>query len=220
MDGFGGRWVAVVEDDYGRRERQVHDSFDALIADRRLRHIVIDVPIGLPERGARDCDVEARRMIGPRRSSVFPAPIRPMLKAKTYREACRIGARLEGRRCSRQTFAILPVIREVDERMSPRLQRRVREGHPEVSFAALLGRTLRFPKRDPRGFAVRVAALANVFPGLEREIEEFPTTAGLLDFVDAHGLLWSARRVAAGEAGTLPSRPPRDAHGLRTEIVY
>src|SRR5262249_22667826 len=37
--------------------------------------LAIDIPIGLADRGARRCDVEARRCLGPGRgSSVFPAP--------------------------------------------------------------------------------------------------------------------------------------------------
>lgn len=58
---------------------------------------MIDVPIGLPDRGARECDKAARRRLGPSRgSSVFPAPIRRILAATSYIEACAIGG--EGRR--------------------------------------------------------------------------------------------------------------------------
>jgi predicted RNase H-like nuclease len=39
----------------------------------------IDIPIGLPTTGARQCDGDARRLLKTRRSSVFPAPVRAVL---------------------------------------------------------------------------------------------------------------------------------------------
>ena len=48
----------------------------------------IDIPIGLPSKGPRECDREARRLLGrPRAASVFPAPIRPLLRARSWEEA-------------------------------------------------------------------------------------------------------------------------------------
>jgi predicted RNase H-like nuclease len=44
----------------------------------------IDIPIGLTASGPRSCDLEARRLLGPRRSSVFPAPAREVLRAWSY----------------------------------------------------------------------------------------------------------------------------------------
>src|SRR4029077_5268811 len=100
--------------------------------------VAVDVPIGLTESGPRECDVEARRVLGaPRASSVFPAPVRACLSATTYAQACEAHHRADGRRMSRQAFGILNKIREVNEMLmrDTRLQSRVREVHPEVCFA-------------------------------------------------------------------------------------
>lgn len=221
-DGFGKKWYVVMEEGV-RRPRQsfeVVDSLQDLVDDRRLKTIVIDVPIGLTERGPRECDKEARAALVPRHNSVFPAPIRPMLKVGSYSEACRISAKAQNKRCSQQSYAIIPAIRQVDEVMTPWLQRRIREGHPEVSFMALTGAPMRHSKRDPRGFAARIAALAPLFPDLKNEIEDFEGTKGLFDLIDAHALLWTARRVRDGEAERYPGRPTKDRRGLRMEIVY
>ena len=45
--------------------------------------ILVDIPIGLRDSDSapRLCDQEARRLLGPRGSSVFPAPIRSVLRA-------------------------------------------------------------------------------------------------------------------------------------------
>lgn len=49
----------------------------------------IDVPIGLPDSGTREADRAARKFIGPRASSVFPCPIRPVLDATSWQEDLR-----------------------------------------------------------------------------------------------------------------------------------
>lgn len=40
------------------------------------------------------------------------------------------------------------------------------------------------------------------------------------DILDAIAALWTATRVACGEAETLPEAPPTDSTDLRMEIVY
>jgi predicted RNase H-like nuclease len=40
------------------------------------------------------------------------------------------------------------------------------------------------------------------------------------DVLDAIAGLWTAHRIAAGTAKTLPDRAPRDSTGLPMEIVY
>jgi predicted RNase H-like nuclease len=62
----------------------------------------IDIPIGLPGGRPRTVDGEARRLLGPRASSVFPAPARGTLDASSYEEACEASRKLVipiGSRC-------------------------------------------------------------------------------------------------------------------------
>ena len=79
----------------------------------------IDIPIGLPESGPRPADVEARRRVGPRRNSVFPAPARAVLGATTYGEACARSRQVGGKAISKQLFNILGKIAEVDALVTP-----------------------------------------------------------------------------------------------------
>lgn len=86
--------------------------------------------MGLPDAGPRECDQMARaRLKHPRASSVFPTPIRPMLDAVTYAQACQIGETTDGRKLSKQTWAIVPKIKEVDQfiRTDTHLQQWVQE---------------------------------------------------------------------------------------------
>ena len=79
VDGCKGGWFSVGIDRTGGFETKVFCSFRKLLGyymDAKL--ILVDIPIGLPERkGGRDCDRAARRLLGrPRGSSVFPTPSR------------------------------------------------------------------------------------------------------------------------------------------------
>jgi len=187
----------------------------------------IDIPIGLPERGTRACEQEARALLGPRRSSVFPAPIRPALAAGTREEASRITEQLDGgRKVSTQAWGIYPKIRALDALLeqSGEARARVREVHPEVCFWAWNGgEPMRAAKKTPAGRRQRLAlaqqwlgagVLARARDGLARG------DVGDDDLLDAIAALWTATRIAQGRARTLPEKPLEDARGLRMEIVY
>ena len=191
--------------------------------------VVIDMPIGLAGAEPRECDLEARKRLGrPRASSVFPPPSRPALAASGYLEACALNAQATGRRLQKQCFYLLPKIRQLDELLTPDLQARVREGHPEVIFTVLAGgeRGLRHYKKTPAGEAERLVLLARWLPELDGRAltaERARLGAGRVgrdDLLDAAACLVTARRVLRGEAVCLPSNhPPRDARGLRMEIL-
>jgi len=188
------------------------------------RVVAVDVPIGLLGRGARDCDVEARRLLGVRRSSVFPAPIRPILTATSQAEASRIRYRVEGKRVSIQTWAIVPKIVEVDRFLRADTMRReiVREVHPEVSFFFLNGeRPMSTAKRKADGQAERLSLLRRWFGEAIghalAERERLGCKAD--DIVDALVALWTAERIGCGAALSIPVRPPLDVYGLRMEMM-
>ena len=176
-----------------------------------LTAVAIDIPIGLPDRGRRACDVEARARLGPRRSSVFPAPVRAVLHCSTWDEANTRARAIDGRGLPRQAFNLLGKIAEVDALMSPRRQRRIVEAHPELSFASMSGAPLGHPKRSPAGRQERID-LVRVAPA--------PLSGAAPDDVlDAHAALWTARRVAGGAEVRLGDGA-RDGRGLQMEIVY
>jgi predicted RNase H-like nuclease len=186
--------------------------------------VAVDAPIGLVERGARACDVAARAVLGPRRSSVFPAPLRPLLGAASYAEASRLRRAIEGKGLSRQTWAIVPKIVELDLllRANPAARAALREVHPEVSFLRLnRDRPLQASKRKPEGRAERLALLRSwCGDAIDRALAERRALACAADDVlDAFAALWSAERIARGAAISLPPEPPRDACGLPMAIT-
>jgi predicted RNase H-like nuclease len=219
-DWFEGKWLAVVAAADGQTEVRQVCAFSDFLEWADLQLLVIDIPIGLPERGSRACEPLARQVVRPRASSVFPAPIRPVLNASTHEEACRILNTIDGKRCSIQAFSIYRIIAAVDSHMSPALQDRVREGHPELSFAYMNGGSgLKHSKHTPEGQRGRVALLEQHFPDLEACISALPQSRAAIDLLDAFSMLWTARRIISGQALSVPEVPEYDSRGLRMEMV-
>jgi predicted RNase H-like nuclease len=186
----------------------------------------IDMPIGIPETGARDCDTEARRLLGPRGSSVFPAPLRAVLTLRDYGEANLLQKAL-GRGLSRQTFGILPKIREVDTwiRRNTGLGPTLHEVHPELSFAIWNGdRPMAESKKSAGGRLQRCRLIDAGFPGLRADLLQRlrtmrdPRVFAEDDLCDAIAALWSARRIARGAHLTVPVKLRHDAFGLPMQI--
>lgn len=195
------------------------DDVVAALESGDLAGAAIDIPIGLAAAGPRACDQEARRLLGPRRNSVFPAPVRAVLAADTYAEACAISRAVCGKGLSKQLYNIVDKIREVDAVQSPRLQAQLFESSPELSFTLMAGGApMRHTKRTLEGRAERVATLRQAF-GLDVTplVEPPPAGAARDDVLDAIALAWTARRYLAGSCLRLGSE--LDAAGLRMEVV-
>lgn len=187
--------------------------------------VTIDIPIGLTDSGPRECDLQARRLLGkPRSSSVFPAPIRPTLVATSHEEACQIGRRVDRRGLPIQAWGIVPKIKEVDTFLcsNPALQSWIREVHPEVCFWCWnASRAMAHSKKEPPGRTERESLVVPYF-GQAYGLARASLPGGGFasdDLIDAFAALWTAERIAKGVAMVLPSSPPVDRFGLRMEIV-
>jgi predicted RNase H-like nuclease len=220
VDGCRGAWIAASREPDGQLRVERITGLGEL---RSPRVIAIDIPIGLPEAGGRRCDLEARAVLGARRSSIFPAPIRPMLDAATRAEAAGIGRAVDGRSISAQAWAIVPKIREIDAvlRADRTLRRIVAEVHPEVIFFEMSPGAPLASKKSPIGAAQRVALLVREFGASVTTVvsEAKRLRCASDDIVDAIACLWTASRIANGTARTRPGDPPRDACGLPMRIV-
>jgi predicted RNase H-like nuclease len=198
IDVYRRGWVAIVIDGGQFTRSFVSQTFTQALAQLgEVGSIGVDIPIGLPEAGARTADLAARAFVGPRRSSVFPTPTRAATSCATYAEARRVLPTL-----SAQSFALAKKILEVEAQ----LDERVFEVHPEVSFAALAGRHLRYSKRSWNGQMERRRLLAAA--GVELPDELDGGEAGADDVLDAAIAAWTADRKLRGEAQTLPADPP------------
>ena len=234
VDACPAGWLVVLADcdgDLNPRARIVPNFADVLALLEAPRIIAIDIPIGLPERsgiGGRAADIAARANLGARQSSLFAVPARAAVMETDYRAACAAALKHSEppRKVSKQTFNIFPKIREVDALMTPALQARVFECHPETAFWAMNERA---PLDEPKkvksspyapGLALRRKLLSRAgFLAAFLERTHFRRTdAGADDLLDACACAWTALRIVRGEAMTFPAEPPLDARGLRQEI--
>jgi predicted RNase H-like nuclease len=230
VDGCRGGWLVVLAayDESAAQPLQgamhVCARFAEVLALRpRPIAVAVDMPIGLLDcavPGGRECDRAARGLLGrPRASSVFSPPARPALVNSGYADAMlHNGAGL-----SKQAYNILPQIREVDDAMTPALQRRVFETHPELVFARLAGHPMRHPKRTAGGAGERLACLQRVWgkalPDPSRTRAELGRSkVALHDVLDACVLAHAAWRIHCGDARRHPPIPARDTRGLRMEV--
>ena len=187
-------------------------SFEALLADacrREMLAVGVDMPVGLPGSERRTADVEARRLLGPRRSSLFWTPPRCVLDAADHAEANRRSWQRTARGLSAQSFALMPKVREVRDALKPEVfapesRPRAAEVHPETSFAVLAGRPMSASKKQRAGIDERLEALSDEFPGIGEAIADAswpgPPRPVLDDLLDAVAAAWTARRLAVGTA--------------------
>lgn len=184
--------------------------------------VAIDIPIGLPRSGSRACDRAAHQILGPQQGSrVFPAPSRAALAGTSYTECCALNSQASEKRISKQTYAIIPKINEVDRWMSADKQARVREVHPEVSFCVVGGAPLLYSKKTIEGQHERLAILLRhgiAFDPVEERRRLRPSRVAVDDLVDAAVALLTAWRMSTEKAQVLGDGA-LDARGLRMEIV-
>ena len=228
VDGCRSGWVVAVLDRSpppGPRSGPAHltvtvvERLDGVVGQvdgGGLAAVAVDMPIGLPDAEPRACDLAARRRLGPRRSSVFPAPARAVLGAATYAEALARSRAACGRGLSRQAFNLLPKLAALDAVVRPALQDAVVEAHPELAFARLAGHPAAHPKRTAPGRAERLALLRAAGLG-DLSGLRLPGTAPD-DVLDAAVLVLTAARVRDGRAERLGDGA-RDGRGLRMEVV-
>jgi predicted RNase H-like nuclease len=222
IDGARGGWVVARTGDPTPGFRLLAGLAD-LADEIALRGALVDIPIGLPDgvHATRACDARARRLLGPRRSSVFPAPARVTLTSPDWDSANAASRLAIGRGLPRQSWGLVPKIREVDALLHDRrgLRGRLRESHPELAFAWLGGGApMDSPKSRPEGAAERWVRLDAVWPGVSEVAAAWSAArrgVALDDVADALALL------ALGEAGAvpLPAEPPTDQDGRPMEIL-
>jgi len=188
---------------------------------------LVDIPIGLLSSGnpRRLCDTQARRAITPKGSSVFPAPARAALREHSYDAGSEANYQAVGKNLSRQTWNIVPKIREVDQYMrSQVLQDKVREMHPEVAFWALNDRKpLHYGKKKQEGREERLEILTRFLPNAEDCYKDALNTykrkdVAADDILDA--IVGAVTAMHFPRIKTMPENPARDEEGLAMEIVY
>ena len=197
IDGCRAGWIGILREKGGFRWR-VAAALDDVLPPQIPRLAFIDMPIGLSNREPRSCDRLARSTLGRQfSSSVFPCPARRALDAASYEEANRHNRAALNAGLSKQSFFLLPKIRQVD-------------------------RWLTHKKKTQEGFDERLSLLAALDPAAEDLVRgighaTLRKDVALDDVLDA---LCLALMPLNGELQCLPTHPPRDEEGLPMAIHF
>ncbi|MBC6404534.1 MAG: DUF429 domain-containing protein [Rhodospirillales bacterium] len=220
VDGCSGGWIAALGSPPSACKIRFYASMEELLRDKKVSIIVVDMPIGLAGQrqveGRRRCDSLARECLPTgRKSSVFPSPARVMLDFRDYHDANVWGKENLGRGLSKQSWYLIPKIREIDRAIGPADQARLFESHPELAFHRLARGVPLASKKTPEGQAQRQCLLLSAgLQGLESALDCLPRGVKPDDVIDAAMMLMVAARILSGRAERLPSLPERDERGL------
>lgn len=164
-DGCRGGWIACILD-HGEFRTERYDSVELLIKQYpEFDAFLIDMAIGLQSSAdqLRPDDL-AREELRPRTSSVFPIPCRQAIYADTEEEQKKENIRVFGKSLAKQSLAIIPKIRGLDEFLNshPEYKNRILESHPELDFARLRGSVVLTRKKEYPGFSERASILTRM----------------------------------------------------------
>ena len=229
VDGCRGGWLAFHFD--GKNwSADLLEGINELYRASESQLILIDIPIGLRtnELLERLCDLEARKILNKRKSSIFPAPSRFAINCNEYRLSSQKNKEATGRALSKQTFNIIPKIREVDnfvrsESYNPR-KKIIREVHPEVCFWGLNGCSeMRYNKKAALGISERMEVLSAYIKDVNKIFDKTRTRykknqVADDDIIDA--LVCAVTALFNESFSTFPLVPETDSYGIPMEIVY
>ena len=209
IDGCPGGWLVVSSDGTASIQTDLPRGFIT----------AIDMPIGLPESAPRKCDLEARALLGARRSCIFPAPVRSALQhLHDYPAASQASYLASGKKMSKQTFFLMPKIAELDQTKDGKFH----EAHPELSFMHWSGGTPLLPKKSEEGRQQRAALIDAKWPGArekaEQDLGKKTRRWQTDDLHDAFAMLWTAERIANGSAKTLGNETDATGKPMRISI--
>lgn len=225
VDGCKGGWIAAIID---REELRVekYQSMEQLVSRYPVfDEFLIDMVIGFPdnEKDFRP-DTLARKIVAPRTSTIFAVPCRNAVYAETEREQILCNQMALGKSLAKQSMAIIPKMRELDNFLNERdvYKNVIKESHPEVCFARLNGSVVMSKKAEKEGMSERVHILKKYVPILSeayilQKTKEYKCNAD--DIVDAICLAVTTNLNIQGKAETIPSRPQKDRMGLEMQMI-
>jgi predicted RNase H-like nuclease len=224
-------WFAIALKDNGDPEancfRNISELWDRY---KKASMILVDIPIGLLDKGneERKCDKEARaKLKSPRASSVFPAPCRRAIREEDYNKAKEINKDKTEKGLTKQTFAIMSKIRDVDNFLlnNKAARSRIKETHPEICFWALSGHPMVHSKKKSEGQNERIKVLESVYSRANDIFTCAKSTyrrkeVAIDDILDALAAAVTAMLGYQNGFETLPQEPERDSQGLPMQMLY
>lgn len=185
---------------------------------------LIDIPLGLEDKKpVRECDKIFKNILGRKASSIFNAPVYPLLKCKTYQEACDLNHRITGKKISLQTWFIIPKIRDANSFLQKSKDKNIlKEFHPETGFMILnKNEHLQFKKREKQGIEERLSILGKYLDAetiLDKICSEtLRKDVAKDDILDA--ICCAVNGKFASKISAVPENAEADSFGIKKEIL-
>lgn len=228
IDGCKGKWLCVAISRTGCEVNLFDHIREVCEHYEPADSILIDMPIGLPE-NANDMrpDAALRKALKGKASSVFNVPCRQAIYQAEYEKASATNHEIMGKKLSKQSFAILPKIKEVDLflQTNPAWKNHLLESHPEYCFSLLnSGLPVIENKQTAEGMTKRLSLLQQHYPNscelLNRFKMRYPTLASKND-----DLLDALVLAVVGKIGlkkgfyTIPDIPLTDEKAIKMQII-
>lgn len=218
VDGWKNGWVGVELRDGRYVAAHVDPTLRGLIAAApEARIIGVDIPLGLLDTEVRASDRAARRRLGARSSSLFVMPPRPVFDEADHAAATARAIALTGTGISIQTWGLRAKFLEA-EALHQQQGAPMYEVHPELSFHEMGLQACDGKKKSWRGQRARLRILAGHGIDLPEDLGHAVAAVPADDVLDAAAAAWSAHRIAAGTAFSLPDPPQLDARGRHLAI--
>ncbi|MEC7735099.1 MAG: DUF429 domain-containing protein [Pseudomonadota bacterium] len=224
IDGSHAGWISVIRQiDKENYYKLVFSKDLSSLCNDRINLALIDMPVGLNKKiepGGRVVDKLARKKLIKRKSSIFNAPSRLTLKAKNYLEANKINKK-QGLGLSKQSWHLIPKIKEVEILMQQVNRPLIFESHPEIIFQEMNNKELNYSKKERSGIEERrKILLSNGFEieFLNKYLQERNKNFKHDDFLDACAISWSALRVSKNININIPEKGVKDAKGILMQM--
>ena len=228
IDGCKAGWINFEIDDAGQWQSYVAESFRLCVEKSRAEYFFVDMPIGLSSNEAsRECDREVRNILpAGKKSSVFNPPVQEAIDTNCYEEASRINFEKTGKKLSKQTWNIVPKIRELDNFLQKNIaiSRLFYESHPETTFYRLNNSVpLTHNKRTVPGQNERLRILKQLEPNAATIAQTILDNSRRKDFkpddlYDAMVLAIAAKNYFPHKFQKLPEQTIYNKNGLRQQV--
>jgi len=231
IDGCKNGWLAVNVTPDGFDVETFNNIEEICAKYQEFDCMIIDMPIGLPE-SVEEAELRpeaaARKRLLHRSPCIFNTPCRQSLFAENYSEASKINSAHLGKGLSKQSFAIMNKILELDNflKQTPDYTNKIKESHPEVCFAMLnpTRNPINEAKNTAEGNKNRIKIMQQHYDQTTDFIEYVRNNPKLrkleVDCIDALCLAVTGMLGLENGFNTMPENPRCDRRGLLMQMVY
>lgn len=246
VDGCPSGWIVIKKNITDNTiEYKLCNNFKEVIDYTiKCKMVAVDMPIGLSLKERRECDIQARNMLKPRKraNSVFNAPVFSVISdqidyasRQNYKQKYDAHIKVAGWGITIQSFCIFKKLYEVNkDDVNVNLikeRKNIKEFHPELVWAARSSGAIPAKKnakdknKDNIGKEFRLAILhqelkmtLEEIKNVIKKIKGATTKVAVDDIIDAMGGLLAAQDMIQNRNCIAPAQT--SANGLNMEIWY